>query len=114
LVGLALPFAAWFIASDYFLLSRMNTFWVTLGAALIMAGIFRLSTDYLYDGFARSYAAGGTWDYLFARFGVDSRPKDIQANEIWTGFSQLDRNDVVFETEAGVSEYCRRSSTCYA
>jgi hypothetical protein len=82
----------------------MNTLWVTLGAALVMSGIFRLTTNYFDDGFARSYTDGGTWEYLTARFAVESRPKDIQASDIWSGRSQLDRKDVVFDTEAGISD----------
>ena len=61
--------------------------------------------NYAADGFARSYANGGTWDYLASRFGVEERPADIDSTGIFSGSSQLDRKDVAFHTEIGISEH---------
>jgi hypothetical protein len=74
-----------------------------LVAILVTWGLLRLANNYLYDGFARSYADGGTWKYLAARFSIETKPTDIRAEDTWSGPSQLDRKDVVFETEAGIS-----------
>ncbi len=104
LVGLTLPVIVWFIASDYFLLSRMNVYWAVLCAVLVTTGIFRLFNNYAADGFAKSYANGGTWEYLASRFDIEKRPSCIDPEDIWSGPSQLDRKDVVFDAEVGASD----------
>lgn len=102
-VYVGLPLVAWFVATDVLELTTINAIWVVLAVALIMLAVLRLTMNYLNNGFARSYANGGTWDYLAERFSVDNRPTDIEANDIWTGPSKLDREDVVFAAEVGIS-----------
>lgn len=100
----AFPIAAWFVATNAFQLTTINAIWVVLATALVMLVILRLTMNYLDDGFARLYADGGDWDYLAARFSVDKRPTDIETEDIWTGPSKLDREDVVFDADAGISD----------
>ncbi len=102
-VYVALPLVAWFVATEVLQLTTSNAIWVVLVVALIMLAVLRLTMNYLDNGFARSYADGGTWDYLAERFSVDKRPTDIETDAIWTGPSKLDREDVVFVAEAGIS-----------
>ncbi len=103
LIGVSLPVTTWFVAADFFQLSRMNSLWAVLAAGVVMAGMLRLFTNYAAEGFARSYANGGTWDYLVSRFEIEARPARIDSKDIFSGPSQLDRRDVTFSAEVGIS-----------
>jgi len=82
----------------------MNSWWAVLAALVVSTGVFRLFNNFAADGFARSYANDGTWDYLASRFGVKKRPAGIDAKEIFSGPSQLDRKDMSFVAEVGISD----------
>ena len=99
-----MPFAAWFIASDYFQLTRMKSAWVVLAALAVTTLMFGVTSNYLHDGFVRSYAQGGTWDQLALQFEVDTRPAHIGAEDIWNGVSRFDQPDIAFVTEAAATD----------
>ncbi len=103
-IGVGLPFATWFVASELLELKLVTVLPILIAAMIVSAGLFHLSGNYLQDRFARSLVDGGTWDFVAERFGVASRPADVQADNVWSGFSQLDQDDVVFETEAALCE----------
>lgn len=96
--------ATWFIAADIFQLRRLDAYGLVVASLFVSWGILRLFNSYTANGFSRSYANGGTWDYLASRFAVESRPANINSTDIFSGPSQLDRKDISFSAEVGISD----------
>ncbi|MDJ0758921.1 MAG: hypothetical protein QNJ19_05940 [Woeseiaceae bacterium] len=66
--------------------------------------MLKLVSNYLMNGFMRSYMDAGNWDYLLARFGVTKLPVEFRSARRHVGTGQLDRDDVVFAMEVHVAE----------
>lgn len=101
LVGL--PVAAWFVSKNTFQLSTADAILAVLAALTLASGVAHLVEKYLDNGFARSFAEGGTWDFLVANFRVEKRPVEIEARGIFNGPCKLDREDILFGAECELS-----------
>lgn len=101
LVGIGIPIAAGFIASAY----EVDIPLSVLGASFVTIGIWHLFKNWMEaDGFARSYAESGNWEYLLSHFKADRLPPGIEYEDVWHGPSQLDREDIVFDSTIGAND----------
>ena len=101
-LALSFPFVAWSISSNYLQLSTMTSAWTALGATIISTVALRLFNNYSADGFARSFAAGGSWDYLESSYSATGRPSELETHDLWEGPCFLDDEDIAFNAEIGI------------
>ncbi len=95
---------AWLVTAQVLQLQPGTAISITLSAIILAVVMLRLVSNYLMNGFMRTYMDADNWDYLSARFGVARLPLEFRDARKLEGPGQLDRDDVVFVMEIHVSE----------